>query len=542
MHGIDRGILAGAIVVLGLVSPAQSPLAEDRPSARIYSLGGEVVSGVIPDLYTDLSINPAYAYFADRLTLNYGRRDASGFDMAFPYLSGHYISGSASSFVYGTDEISLYGIRVSGWRMALSAQWQLSQDESTVSLMDIGTGGNEYIAAIRDYASYEKDFGRIDVAAARSIGDRSVFGFRLQGRGYYESHSRIGSRETESYMDFFYADISRKWTQYDADSRLKRQLGLDFQAGVARRDGNEPASELVLQASLRSLDYQKQLYGLDITREYNAAHELDGYWYNNTIWSDKREGVLWVYVLSVRHAFRGDIRVYSGVSLSTASYDAEWIDFNRYIDWDLYSGGKMISGEFAGDGSLWEASYFLKGGKEFSLHETLDLTIGLYGGLQRMHAEEDPVIHYAQSLSGGDTTRIDQPSSLRYRGTRVNIYIPLSIEFRPSSYFSFFSGFTIYGKWRKDVTENPALSLFYCEYPHTSSVPGGASRAGASEHLTVFPEASVANWDRGLYTGNVVTLGFSLHYRDRFFVNVYSNSEIIPSSLGTRTIDVRYAF
>ena len=542
MHEMDRRITVGAIMVLALILPTAAPLAEDRPSARIYSLGGDLVSGIIPDLYTDLSINPAYAYFADRLTLNYGRRDVSGFDMAFPYLSGGSFSGSASRFLYGTNEVSLYGIRISGWRAALSAQWRLSQDESNVSRTELGTGGNEYISANGDYTSDDGNFGRIDLAAARSIGDRSVFGFRIQGRGYYESYSRVRSQETESYMDGLYMEIFRKVTQHGADSRLIRQLCLDLQTGVARRNGNEPASELVLQASVRSLDYHKQLYDLHITREYDAAHILDNYRYDKTIWSDKREGVLWIYGLSARHAFRGGIRVYSGGSLSTASYDAEWIDSERYLDWSQYSGDKTSSGEFTGNGSLWEASYFLKGGKEFSLHETLDFTIGLYGGLQRMHAEEDPVIHYAQSLNGGDTIRIDQPSSLKHTGTRVNMYVPLSIEFRPSSYFSFFSGFTIYGKWRKDVTENPALSPFYYEEPHTASVPGGASRADAFGHAIVIPETSVTNWRRELYTGNIVTLGFSLHYRDRFFVDVFSNSEIIPYSLGSRMIDVRYVF
>ncbi len=39
-----------------------------------------------------------------------------------------------------------------------------------------------------------------------------------------------------------------------------------------------------------------------------------------------------------------------------------------------------------------------------------------------------------------------------------------------------------------------------------------------------------------------MTLGFSLHYRDKFFVDVYTASEIIPTYLNNNIIDVRYAF
>jgi hypothetical protein len=535
---MDKRIVAGAALTLGLVLFADFSLAQDGISARIFSLGGSVVSGIIPDLYTDLSINPAYACLADRLTCNYGRRNTSGFDMLFPHLSG-----GVTGHQYGTDEVSIYGMRISNWRAALSAQWQLGQDESNESRTEIGTQQHPYIAALHAYDGSDDDFARIDLVAARPIGERSIVGFRLQASGYYNSYSYILSRETDWFANGPFTEIAEKYTFYQATPRHGRELCFDFKAGVARRAGTGIESELVLRASRCSLDYRNQTYSLETSENYNAGQVLYDYWYLKKVGNDAREGSLWIYGLSLRHTFRGGIRVYSGGSLSTGSYDAEWTDDERYISWDYSTNDeRMASGEFTGTGSQWEASYFLKGGKTVSLLEILDLTIGLYGGLRRTHAEESPVIHYSQSLDEGDTIRIDQPSSLKYTGTSVDIYVPLAVEFRPASYFSFFSGFRIHGRWSKEVTEKPALTLFDYRPPHTAFIPGGASRSAAAGQAVIIPETSVTDWRRAWYTDNTVTLGFSLHYRDRFFIDVYSEAAIVPTISYDRMIDVRYVF
>jgi hypothetical protein len=536
----DGKTIFGAAVVLALAVYAQSAFAEDRPSARIYSLGGELVSGIIPDLYTDLSINPAYANYADRLTLNYGRRNSSLFDMAFPYLTTNTYS-SVSSNGSGANEISLYGIRIRGWQTAFDVQWLLDGSENSTSRSELGADSNPYLRVAQSYYSDDGDLGRISLAAARPVGG-SVLGFRLQGRGGYDSYSSASSRETELYSNSSFMEIRRRETQHSGSSQLGRQFCFDLQSGIASGDGPGLGTELVLSASYRTLDYERQTYSLNVTRYYDAAGDLNNYYHDQGSWSDKREGDVWSYGLSALHTFRGGIRVYSGATLSTASYDAQWADSEKYIDWNLASGGSTLSGDFTGDGSVREASCFLKGGKKLGLHRTLDLFVGFYGSLQRTQAEENPVIHYAQSLVDGGSILIDQPSTFKSTATGLDLHVPLSIEFRPSSYFSFFSGFTIGGHWHKNVTEHPALSLFYYQRPHTATVPGGASRTAASGQATVYPETSVEDWDRDWYTTHTTTLGFSLHYRDRFFIDVYTASEIIPSSLGSNILDIRYVF
>lgn len=542
MRGLDTKAAAGVAFVLGAALSAQPLVAQDRPSARIYSLGGFAVSGIIPDYYTDLSINPAYACFAERLTCNYGRRNTDGFDMAFPHLTRDNFGGSVGGYETGTNEISVYGIRISGWHAALGAQWKLSQSEKNSIVTDLGTVTNPDISSRHDYTSNDNEFGRIDCVVGRPMGDRSFVGFRLQGRGYYESSSYATTQETDVFRNDPFMDIIFKGTTYYAEPRHGRHVCFDLQAGVTRMGGTGVESEIILRASHSSLDYGNQRYQLNVSEEYDAAGQPTSYVYDKTAWSDAREGSLWEYGLSVRHTLPGGIRVYSGGGLSRGSFDAEWTDSRRYINWNYYDRNRTIEGGFTGTGSQWEAAYFLKGGKTFSLLETLDLTVGLCGDFSRIQAEESPNIHYSQSLFGGDTIRIDQPSTLKYTGTGFSMYAPLSIEFRPASWFSFFTGFTLYGRWSKNVTEHPALSLFYYNPPYTSLVPGGAAYSSASPKAVVIPETSVADWTRSWHTGNSTTLGFSLHYGDRFFVDVYTEVEIIPALSSDRMIDVRYVF
>jgi len=143
MHGMDRRIFAGAIMVLGLALSAQSPLAEDRPSARIYSLGGEHVSGIIPDTYTDLTVDPAYACLVDRLTVGYARRSIYEFAPTVPYLSEdtpYRLSYNRNTFM--ANEMSVYGVELSNWRAALFAQWRIGSSQSTVSGFDLYNNGD----------------------------------------------------------------------------------------------------------------------------------------------------------------------------------------------------------------------------------------------------------------------------------------------------------------------------------------------------------------------------------------------------------------
>jgi hypothetical protein len=402
------------------------------------------------------------------------------------------------------------------------------------------TADHPFISAWSHYFDWKDYLGRIDFTAARPVGDRSTVGFRLQGRVCQDSHSSVESQEVDFFNDYSLLEILQKSVARSANSNHGRELSFDLQTGVARRSDTGLASEVILSVSRSQLDYQRQNYDLRIVEDYNPA--LIDYYYQRSLSSDIRKGPLWTYGISLRHTFQGGIRIYSSGSLSTGSYDAEWVDSEQVIDWSRPAYDEAATGGFTGTGSQWEAKYYLKGGKTFSLLETLDLTIGFCGDFRRTHAEEFPLIRYWLAIGDEDTLRADQPSSLKYTGTFAYFYLPLAVEFRPASCFSFFSGFTVYGKWWKSVTELPAISLFDYSPPHDALIPGGISRASASGNALVIPQMSRTDWERGWGTGNKVTLGFSLHYRDRFFIDVYSSDAIIPSLSGDRMIDVRYVF
>ncbi|MGD1048912.1 MAG: hypothetical protein ABR899_09220 [Candidatus Krumholzibacteriaceae bacterium] len=535
-------ITLGAAISLALVLCAQSSSAQEHPSARIYSLGGEHVSGVIPDLYTDITVNPANAAFADRLTLNYERRSIYGFASVFPYLNQNSSTNRFSTYrdSYMTNEVSVYGLGLSGWRAAVFAQWYLSQTEDNLPRYNYYSYSNA-LESDEEWSSADNDFARIDLIAAHALPDGYALGFRLQASGYYKSASNASGFVEDYYGDALFAQLDEMRKSTDATSLSGRLTNFDFQAGLTKKNGEGSQTELLLEASIRPLDYNRQNATLDISERYNGVGQMDGYDYARTKWSDARKGNLWTFGLSARQSFASGIRLYTGGSVSVASYHAQWSQFRQDYSWS--GTDDILTGAFACNGSLRGANYFLKGGKKFGLRDNLDLYLGLHGWLEWAHAEEDPVVRYSQAHSDDTgSVVIDQPSSLEYTGTTANLYLPLSVEFRPSSYFSVFSGFTIFGGWHKYILTQPLQSLFSYSRPGGVALNGDVIVDAASAPVTVYPEENSTYWERVWSSGSTVTLGFSLHYRDRFFIDVYSGTEVIPSYLSGNMIDVRYVF
>jgi len=543
MNTTHGRITLGAGIVLALVLCAQSSSAQEHPSARIYSLGGEHVSGVIPDLYTDLTVNPANTAFADRLTINYDRRSIAGFVPVFPYLSEN-VQLSPSRDSYMANELSIYGLGLSSWRAALFAQVRLLKSENNASAIDIYNNGTA-MSSQSDWTSNDSDFGRIDLIAARSLGSAYALGLRLQVWGYYRSNGTADGSTDDYYRDVVFSALDQEYERTSADTYTGRRISFDFQAGLVKKSDGGSQTDLILQASVHPLNYAKQSASLSIQQDYNELEQLDSYRYERATWSDTRKGNLWIFGLSMRHAFSGGMRIYTGGKVSLASYDARWSQTQQSYSWsdqDLRA-DNIVTGGFDCDGALRGASYFLKGGRKFGLRDNLDLYLGLHGNFEWNHAEEKPVIRYSEThREDTSSVLIDEPATLEYTGTAASLYLPLSIEFRPSSYFSVFSGFTIYGEWYKYVTTQPVQSFFYYSRPGGTVSSSRVLMAAASPDVTIVPTATTSNWQHAWDSGSTVTLGFSFHYRERFFIDVYSASEIVPSSLQNSLIDVRYVF
>jgi hypothetical protein len=515
-------------------------LALEHLSTRISSLGGDHVAGVIPDLYTDIGVNPAFAFFADRLTVCYARRRIPGYAPSLPYLEKNDGSYYSSSLL--ANELSAWGIGISSWRMAVIAQWTLYKPETSMSDPSIGIGSRFSVGLNERWQTRDNDYARIDLVAARALGDRCALGLRLRAWGYYTSASDVTAGTTEYYIDPSLTRIDSRSSDTRAQSNSGRRLSFDLQAGIVRSDDTGPRTDLALKVSLNRLENLNQSYLLQISREYDSYGTLDNYYYYRDRWNDARKGDVWDIALTFRHAFDGGVRVLAGGNVSTCSYETEWSSSLNRLRWSPNE-DQTILGAFDGDGALLGGSCFVKGSKIFSLHETTDLRIGLHGVFARIRTKEEPIVHYTAAPHGEESTvRIDQPSRLESTDTSLEIYIPISVEFRPSGYFTFFSSFILTGGWDKQSTVKPALSLFHFYPPASVSRAGGANRAGASSQIVIEPETYLTDWERTLSTGSQVVAGFSLHYGARFFVDVYTGTEIIPSYLTDKTIDVRYVF
>ncbi|MCX5753944.1 MAG: hypothetical protein NTW97_09940 [Candidatus Krumholzibacteria bacterium] len=534
-------ISLGLAALLAIALRPGAVLALDHSSTRISALGWNHVSGVIPDLYTDLTVNPAYAFFADRRVVSYARRSIPGYAPSLPYLEMDSSGYGKSSMM--VNELSAWGIGLSSWRTAVFAQWALYQPEYRSSDPQLDTRWNYASGLDESWSSYDDDFARLDLIAARALGDRYTLGLRMQGWGYYDSSSEMTARAYDRYRDPLFSRLNNQERNTSVRSFLGRRLSFDFQAGIVKSNDAGPRTDLALTVSLNRLDYRKERYDLQISKNYDSGSVLEDYNYYRYHWNDARKGDLWNFAMTFRHAFDGGIRVLAGGGVSTCSYETEWSNSQHQVEWGWSTRDDAISGTLDGEGSLLGGSCFFKGGRIFNLHRTTDLYLGLHGVFERIRTEEEPLVHYTSELEGEESAvRIDQPTRLESTETSFECYVPFSVEFRPSSCFTFFSSFILWGNWDKQTTTKPMPSLFYYYPPLAESRAGGPNRAGASSQVTIEPETYLTDWKRALSTGYSVTLGFSLHYRDRFFIDVYSGTEIIPSYLNDKMIDIRYVF
>lgn len=323
-----------------------------------------------------------------------------------------------------------------------------------------------------------------------------------------------------------------------------RRYSFDLQAGIAQWGDDGPRTDVAISASLNRADRRQERYELDVDKEFYPPNRVDSYSYYRYHWSDAREGDIWSFALMFRHAFDGGIRVLAGGDISTCPYETDWTASEERLRWGSWSDtDEKLTGDLEGDGSLLEGSCYVKGSKVFSIHPTTDLYVGLRGVFARIGAEEEPLVHYSISEDeGASAVQVDQRVRLESIETSFALSFPLSIECRPSSWFTYFSGVTLWGKWRKVSATEPIPSLFTFQPPAAVSRAGGTRLAGAASAAVVEPAAYSTDWNRELTTNASVTLGFSLHYGDKFFVDIYTESDIIPQNLDNNIIDVRYAF
>lgn len=540
----------GVIILLSLLflsllntGPAVS---QHRSSARISSLGGRSVSGLIPDYITDLYSNPAYALWADGFTVNYGYRYTPYAEVPFTHFLDlrRYSRRLSPNYSSNSHEILLYGIGFSGWKLALSTQWLFRASEITHSDPVEETinywSGNARTEYEQDYYKSIDEYWRIDLSAAHRLGDRSSIGLRAGGGGFYKSTQ------------------NRDWkliTLYDLDPSLQvneekrddyreetwRRFSLFLEAGLVSEDDHGSKRGMNFRISKNDYYSLYHTYNLDIYKYYNDLGQMDEYRYTISELWEKRDGDLWRYDLWGRYTFPSRLKIFTGLGFGNMSFESNWLDTSHYIYWSTSEDTDiLLSRTSPGDGNFNDVSGFIKIGKTYNIRDNIDLTAAFATFIRRDWSDDRASVSYTiknVEQLGDVTLEFEHEMGIETETLEIDIDIPIAVEYRPSSYFSIFSGFIIrveYVNLSKDISF-PSVFDLVAEYYGIDL----ASFYGANHF---FAEEFGGRDERSVNTSPRATIGFSLHYKDRLYLDIYSGSDITPDYITSLVIDARYTF
>ena len=100
----------------------------------------------------------------------------------------------------------------------------------------------------------------------------------------------------------------------------------------------------------------------------------------------------------------------------------------------------------------------------------------------------------------------------------------------PAPWISIWSGFRIYATYDKEKDHLPITSAIdLINFLDPSMI---------ASYISQESPRSVED----VKVGSTASFGLSLHYRDRFFVDLHTGSDVTPDNIGSYVLDVRYAF
>lgn len=527
--------------------PAHS---QGHSSARIYSLGGSSVSGIIPDFYTDLAINPAYASLADTITLNYGYRSIPQKKLPFHYMNRNFYFGFPSTSSYSTNELLAYGIKLSGWRFSIASEWYLDNDEHTNTTVNQtyssynDTHRNEISAK---HNENDNNYLHFALSAARALGGENSIGVRVGGTEYYYS----GSYNRNAFLKYYKRSdtsgetyLSDDDSDYYTESNTTRWISIYTQIGLIM--GNDPGknSEIVLKIARSPIYSRRNYYDLDISYDYESTSELRRYDYYLTEWVDRKECNLWTVALSGRHTFPDDVKIYLGGAYETSSYESDWLKMYRDYNWYSYTTDTRQYMTFSTEGDFKRFFLFAKAGKTYNVLKKLDITVGLKSFFERYSNSENPLVHFNMNSVDDQVYREIETARMaqfEFDNTRIQFLVPLALEYKPLDYFSCFAGFSCDIVWSRN-TEEFTFPIFFDDsddsdtfFQKGSGFYGNGIGSGYYGH-------PINNCRDNIKISDAATVGFSLNYKNRFFIDLYTGSDITPDYISNMIIDARYKF
>jgi len=533
----SRKISGPAILVLLAVSTvlpagleAESVFGSKKPSSRISALGAWS-AWLIPDRLTDLTYNPAHAWDAGTLTLNYRYGNSSSYSYPFPVALGDVRPESSAFTEGGTDEIRMTGATAWGWRWALETEWSVyhrdgceQSDANPYDRMDNG----RYRVEMTEYCDVDDDnFVRMDLAAARGLGDRTVLGLRAGGSyRYYDDNSSDQSLyeyyEYDESSGEYWPSSSRLWNVISERS-AKTYSGY-LEAGMTWND----SSELVLSGGYAKGTFNNAPHNLLVDKDFSRfTGVLETYFYRLEESDAVRDGNSWMLSLMARKRLDDGLVMVLGGSYERGDYDSDWHEYYDEYSWGGYSNLQAVDHLELPTGGTRSRSYAtFKAGKTYNLEDRLDLTPGVWLVYQKVKFEEDGISYFSSSIVEDGTPLEVQsrfPVSFATSESITSLLFPLSIEFRAASFFSLYSGFSARFTWQRDVNENTS---------HFTEM-------GMEE--TTIPEEIVTEYNR-VESLMDATLGFSLRFREKLFLDMYTGSTIVPQSIKNYLFELRYVF
>jgi len=515
-----------------------------QESARILALGGASVAGIIPDAYTDLSLSPVYALDA-RPALWYTRRSSPSlqFVSGLPYVDATVLGGGNGYSYNHSNEGAVHGLKLGAWRIALTSQWSFNKlNRSDPEALISARYGNEIRSTAR-YRDADADAWLLDIAAARPAGGGLIFGTRVRGRGLYDHSDDVFRNRTYDYDDSPFTDLAGYYKFEQVRNYVSRRVGFDLQCALGRTRDGSILDEISATLSIHRLARLSQSTDYELNHRFNQYGETSSFNRYFSGESDSREGDLWSAGAAYRRSFSGGTRLCAEGSLSFLSYDlSSGSSSARYI-WNYNPPmDDRLSASLAGDGSVIRGALAARAGKGFSIHRMLDLYVTAGCLFVRSACDEDPLMGYVYRESGETAFAVNTPVIHSSVETRASLSVPLSIDFHPSSWFSYFASFIPYAQWSRVTGEEPLASPFVFYPPAAARLSGGRAASTLAPGLLDEPFATVDSRDENFDTSHSFACGFSLRYQERFSVDFYTRYDIVPDYWSDILANVRVGF
>ncbi len=544
-HKLFQGIALSFIIMSCCVTGAGG---QTHYSARIYALGGSAVSGIIPDYYTDLVFNPAYASLSEAFTINYGYRNSPQYEFPFFNLNRDFRFFTLETGEYRTNELLAYGIKAWGWKFALISEWYAYTNDDTKSYLDKYNSISDYRNMARTWRNNtDRSYFHGAASCSRYIGDDHIFGLRVGAFNYYNRYTNQSSEYTERYrfsdqsLETYLSNFNR---QYSYNEKTQRWTSPYLQMGLLLNADTQTSSEVTLKVSRSDVYIRQEDFRLAIENYYDAFGTRTTHEYGRYDFIDDKNGDMWSLDLWIKHTFGNGFRLFAGGGYSTAAYDGDWLEDQRDYAWRDKVADFNAHQNLTGEGDLTGFTLFAKTGKTVRIERRIDVTAGIGGSVTSLLNDEKPnALLTIKTVHDNVEDEYTSLNPIRFEMERLSaqLVLPVAVEFKPARYVRIFGGFTTRVTWNRR-TEKYAIPQIFSEDMQSASAAfrssGGKRRMlGSPSEMT-----NAENCEENVSTSHGSTFGFSLNYGNRLFFDLYSGSDLTPDSMEYLIIDLRYRF